>query len=405
MVSIGHMTIHTIPINTDRFLHIPSFSEYTALQGNYIKMASKQLEVQTPKGASGITVRLSENTRVVAHAAQQSKAGYITISRVRKDTQRWRNVHISKRSFEKLRTNAAYLLEGAEKKEYRQVCLTKKQFLTVTRFEREGMATLFFISIMHPTTECENLGEDTEYHHNKTINMSTAEFEKFILHMDSLKNAMETVDETSKQSEVDESETICVYRFKRNSKLYPSTSLSAYPTKEECAAALSQFTEAHDFMTEEDYTIFSEDIFRLSKVRVLEYVYFRLVLQKTGVPIEDLWLRTATSEEVDQAMKEVTKLEVVTIATVLGCKLNYKRLYMLNELFDIMVYGVGLDRLRNLCLSKDLSPTSNSFQNLLEYLIYKHAPKVIDPKNSVVTYTSNDPRNDTVVSAETPMDV
>ena len=35
-----------------------------------------------------------------------------------------------------MRTNATYLLEGVEKKEYRKVCLTKKQVLTIARFER-----------------------------------------------------------------------------------------------------------------------------------------------------------------------------------------------------------------------------------------------------------------------------
>ena len=87
------------------------------------------------------------------------------------------------RSFANLRANAAYLLEGVEKKEYRQVSLTKKQFMVATHFEREGMHELFYVSIMHPTTESESLREDTENHHNKTINLTKSEFEKFILHV------------------------------------------------------------------------------------------------------------------------------------------------------------------------------------------------------------------------------
>ena len=69
-----------------------------------------------------------------------------------------------------------------------------------------------------------------------------------------------------RQLAVDESDTIRVYRFKKNRSIDTTTSLLAYPTKEQCAAALSQHTWKYAFLTEDDFTMFPKDILKLSKV-------------------------------------------------------------------------------------------------------------------------------------------
>ena len=46
-------------------------------------------------------VMLSGNAKATAHLGDRWKAGYITLSRVAQNKSGWRNVHISKRSFEK----------------------------------------------------------------------------------------------------------------------------------------------------------------------------------------------------------------------------------------------------------------------------------------------------------------
>ena len=75
-------------------------------------MTTSQLNAQTPQGASGMTICLSEKTRVIAHAARQYKAGYITLSRYNDDSGKWRNVHIAKKSFEKVKESAGELLDA-----------------------------------------------------------------------------------------------------------------------------------------------------------------------------------------------------------------------------------------------------------------------------------------------------
>ena len=142
-------------------------------------MASKQLNSQTPQGSSGMTVCLSEHTRVIAHAAQQYKSGYVTVSRYSTDTSKWRNVHIAKKSFEKLKESRVELNNALLNGEEKQVSLTKRQFVMITKFQRTDKEPQYYVSFLHPKTEQEKLTNTADCHHSKTINLRKEEYGKF----------------------------------------------------------------------------------------------------------------------------------------------------------------------------------------------------------------------------------
>ena len=118
-----------------------------------VNMTSSQLDAQTPQGSSGMTICLSEKTRVIAHAARQYKTGYITLSRYNEDTGKWRNVHIAKKSFEKMKEASTELLDALVHRKSKQLRLTKKPFLMITKFQKYNNEELYFLSVLHPKTE------------------------------------------------------------------------------------------------------------------------------------------------------------------------------------------------------------------------------------------------------------
>jgi len=78
-------------------------------------MASSQLDNLTPQGSTGMTICLPFTCRAIVHSALKYKSGYLTLSRFNSNNEKWRNVHIAKKSVEKLVSEADNLLDTFKK--------------------------------------------------------------------------------------------------------------------------------------------------------------------------------------------------------------------------------------------------------------------------------------------------
>ena len=124
--------------------------------------------------------------------------------------QNWWNIHLSKRSFEKLYDNIRAVRDSMVKGESHQILLTKKQHGMTSRFERPNQPSSYYMSFLHPTYEEEVIGKQTEINHAKTVNLSFVEVEKFLEHLDEL---LKVVQSRVEKSPNDESYGIEEYRW------------------------------------------------------------------------------------------------------------------------------------------------------------------------------------------------
>ena len=174
-------------------------------------MAAQQLKTSNNGQVNSMTIILSEKMKTVAHSGDKWKAGYLTLSHLSPGKNTWRNVHLSKRSFEKMCEKVERIETGLKNQTNYQLMLNKKQHLSVTRFQREGHDTLFYLSLLHPTSEQEFMTSDIN--HSKTINMNMAEF-------DTLKNNLKDLIQVvrTKVEKPDERETPLIDGFRWRSK-------------------------------------------------------------------------------------------------------------------------------------------------------------------------------------------
>ena len=91
-----------------------------------------------------VVVMLSSNAKATAHPGDRWKAGYIFGSTAQNKSG-WRNVHISKRSFEKFIEHLADLQEAVKNETTHQLMLTRKQYIVTTQLVREGKGTQQFV--------------------------------------------------------------------------------------------------------------------------------------------------------------------------------------------------------------------------------------------------------------------
>ena len=193
-----------------------------------------------------MTICLSDKTLVVAHAALQYKAGYITVSRHNDDTGKWRNVHIAKKSFEKMKESADALLDALVNRKALEMRLTKKQFLMITKFEKYNKEELYFLSVLHPKVEQESIANVTEFLHSKTINLRREEFEKLHSSFDKLYEVISTPqpggNDADKHSHLEECPTINCYGWSIEKRGLHS--LSVYRTREQCEASVQSYIES-----------------------------------------------------------------------------------------------------------------------------------------------------------------
>ena len=325
-----------------------------------------------------MTVFLSEHTRVIAHSAQQYKSGYVTVSRYSCDTSKWRNVHIAKKSFEKLKEASVDLYNSLSIGEARQVCLTKRQFAMITKFQRSDKEPLHYVSFLHPKTEQEKLTETSECHHSKTINLRKEEYEKFQTAMDDIYQVIITPpkDGEGSPTNLEEATTIRAYQWNVQERGMKSHTL--YPSRKDCEDSVKGYISGlPDHEKNCDYDVIELDVHRASKMEILEQVFYNQVLDKTGHSWTDLMMNSPTCEEIDIALSKVLKNEVLRIAERIAAVLNHKRLYFMSDVYDIFVYLGGIERTREILAKCVVSPPDLKSCRLIDSCYQKVVKKTM----------------------------
>ena len=336
-------------------------------------MAACQLEVQTPHGSSGMTICLSDRTRVIAHAGLKYKSGYITISRYSEDKDRWRNSHIARKSIEKLLPESGKLLESLKKKELHQIPLTKKQFLMTTKFQKAGRETLHFISLLHTKADHECVTDDAEFNHAKTINLRLEEYEKLHSSLPRLYEVIKTVTSPSDENrgcvDAEEPRTIAGHRWAmKNSGRRSNSIFLTYAACQRNATAYVKDLPENLIQNADDveFVISTVQVPRPTKLEVMEQVAYNEVLRKTGYSEAELSLQPPPAEEVAAIIDNLDKSEIVQITARVSALIGHNRLYFLNDIYDVFVYVGGLEKVQNAISKHHTSPSNKLFARLVD---------------------------------------
>ena len=346
-------------------------------------MTTSQLDTQTPQGSSGMTLCLSEHTRVIAHAAQQYKSGYVTVSRYSCDTSKWRNVHIAKKSFEKLKEASTELYNALLNGESKQVGLTKRQFVMITKFQRGDKEAVHYVSFLHPKTEQEKLTDVSECHHSKTINLRKEEYEKLHGAMEKIHQVIITPPKDAEGQTLNPEEATTVKAYQWNVEKRGMKSHTLFPTREDCEESVKGYLAGlPDEGVKYSYDVIDLVIHRPTKMEILEYIFSSEVLRKTGHSWTDLMMQPPSEDVVDEALEKVTKKDVVQIAELIAARLNHKRLYFMSDVFDIFVYVGGIGRSKESITKYALSPPIELSARLLDFCYMKIVQKQNTPSVS-----------------------
>ena len=331
-------------------------------------MATGQLEISTPNGADGMTVCLSEKTRVVAHSAFQYKSGYLTLSKYNESSTKWRSIHIAKKSCGILMEEASSLLAALESRKCKQLKLTRRQFVMVTKFRKTSDGEdMFYITLLHPFTETDVLENPNDCNHAKTVNLNKEEFRKLSESLPKLLEKMGTPRE--QKQEVDESDCMRVYRWS-----LPYTgmnSLSLFLTPDLCKRSVmcylnSVLTEGVPTDNRFEYKIIPVDMARPCKLRVVEHIYYTLLLEKTGIPMADLMLQTPSMEVLQKADASLTRSEVVEACTSVAAKLGNKRLYLVPEAYDLFSFISGKEKVMYYIVKNGIFCSKKNYARLID---------------------------------------
>jgi hypothetical protein len=364
-------------------------------------MATALLDNHTPTGADGMTIQLSANTRVVAHASKDGKAGYITISRFNSSKQNWRNVHISKKSLEKLKENSQKFLQALASSENCQVPLTKRQHVKTTFLERNALAsgsdtdvspakkrktTLQYVSLLHPTSAKESIDEDTDINHVKTINLKPDEFAKFIENLEKLLRVTATPTEgksaanqegakQEEEEEEEEEETPSIKATRWAMEEGGQWSDKIFLKSKDAVEDVCRFKAEHAEMCENlpDEVYLDRDftpsyglvnVPRPSKLRVVEYVVFRM-LQVMVEQQDRPHSECPTEEELDVLSAKLKKTVIVQMVKDILAMLKFRSLHFVDELCDLFFYVGGLKRVYKPLTEGLIYPSDELYLRLL----------------------------------------
>ena len=323
-----------------------------------------------------MTLCLSEHTRVIAHAAQQYKSGYVTVSRYSCDTSKWRNVHIAKKSFEKLKESSDELYKALVNGDAKQVCLTKRQFAMITKFQRSDKDPIHYVSFLHPKTEQEKLVDTSECHHSKTINLRKEEYEKLHAAMENIHKVIVTAPKDSEGNACNPDEAVTVKAYQWNVAQRGMKSHTLFPTRKDCEDSVKGYIQGLPQEDQKcDYDITELDVHRASKMEILELVFCNLVLDKTGHSWSDLMLQPPPSQDIMEAVAKVSKNEVLRIAERIASCLNHKRLYFMNDVYDIFVYVGGIEKSIEILAKCEVTPHEDLSIRLIDFCYQKIVKK------------------------------
>ena len=333
-------------------------------------MATGQLDISTPKGADGMTVCLSEKTRVVAHSAFQYKSGYMTLAKYNDSTTKWRSVHIAKKSCSILMEESSSLLNSLDSMKCKQVKLTRRQFVMVTKFRKTGDGEdIFYITLLHPFTETDVVESPKDCNHAKTINLNKQEFTKLAESLPKLIEKMGTPRE--QKHEVDESDSMRVYRWYM--PVSGMNSVGLFVTPDLCKRSV--MCHLNSIVTEgvpaednfnHNYKIVPVDMARPCKFKVVEHIYYTLLLEKTGIPTADLMLQTPSMEVLQKADASLTRSEIVEASTSVAAKLGNKRLYLVPEAYDLFAFISGKEKVMYYIVKNGISCSKMHYARLID---------------------------------------
>ena len=320
-----------------------------------------------------LVVELSEKTRVTAHPGEKWKAGYVTLSRVAQNKTGWRNVHISKRSFEKLaehlpKIDTALKLRSTQY----QLMLTRKQHVLTTRFQREGKDPLHYVSFMQPTEERDSLNGSEEMNHAKTINLTGAEFEVFTNFMESL---LKVVRSKKSSSESDESTVIEGLRWlfrptgERSSKICLNQSECEEDSRRHYQGLAHQPQEVTNY--QDLYVYEPVQVQRPTKLEVIEHIAYRMIVQdldNAGIAGDDSDPPQSTDVCKSALGLDLSLFFALTKKVLM--QLKYKQVYMTNELIQVFLYVQGLERVKDVLISHLQPGHGKLYTRLLDHCFF-----------------------------------
>lgn len=350
------------------------------------KMASAQLKIIDLKtGAvagdvgkstsvlkSSVTYDLSEKTKVTAHPGDKWKAGYMTFARMSQVKSGWRNVHLSKTSFEKLGKELTAFQDTLKSKGEHKVMLTKKQHVITTRFTREGKDTLYYVSIMHPTQEKEDLTPKDAVNHAKTINLSSDEFDMFVSVYEKLAEVVKSRASTGENDEaamIDGFRWICKHTGTRSTKIFLSLqdcTADAYSHHFNANKEVLQAQPMESDDLEANFDFFTMTVDRPSKLEVIEHLAYATVLRN----IMDMNVETDSAppseETVNDVLERFDRAAFAALVKKVLMKLVYKNLYLTGELISIFMYFEGMEKVKTNLVKHTASCSGKLFTRLVD---------------------------------------
>ena len=313
-------------------------------------------------------VELSERTKITAHPGDKWKAGYVTLSRVAQNKTGWRNVHISKRSFEKFAEHLSSLDEALKEKSTQyQLMLTRRQHVLTTRFQRDDRDPIHYVSFMHPTEERDFLSGAEEMNHAKTINVTEEEFARIKLNLDLLLKVVKSKNATA---ENEESPMLDGFRWlfrqsgERSSKIFPSEQCCLEDARQHFREQNPKPLGCH-FETLYDFT--PVQVQRPSKLELIEHVAYCMTLQNLEHMNANADDGPPEANDVDRAIAHLENSMLVAFARKLMAQLKYKQVYLASELVQVFLYVQGLERLKNVIVKHQQPGCGKLYTRLLDH--------------------------------------
>ena len=298
-----------------------------------------------------LTLELSDKSKVIAHPGDKWKAGYVTLSRAAQNRTGWRNVHISKKAFEKFAENLPSIDEAIREKSVQyKLMLTRKQHVLTTRFIREGKEPIHYVSFMHPVEECDSMHAAAEVNHAKTINLTESEFITLKGEIDLL---LKVVRSKNSVAENEESRLIDGFRwqYKVTGERCPRICLTQRDCYEDSrnhfrALVCPPPPQMSNF--EDLYEYLPVQMIRPSKLELIEHIAYRLVEKNLREVFDHREDEGPPSEgDVQISCMGVDNTMLVSLTKKLLQQLKYRQVYLASELVQIFLYVQGLERVKN----------------------------------------------------------
>lgn len=328
-----------------------------------------------------LTINLSEKTKVTAQPGDKWKAGYLTVSRASKVKSGWRNVHISKKSFEKLGQEMSNFRDAMKARTHHHLMLTKKQHVLTTKFVPEGKETLYYISLMHPVKDCDVVKGDDAMNHAKTINFSENEFDKFCEVYEKLSDVVKSKTNTG---DGDDGGQLVGYRwtYKPTGARSPMIFLSLDQCEKDSSIhyfdinAFEGQPMEYDYQCHYDY--YKVPIDRPSKLQVIEHCAYANLLQilKTmNIEVEDI---PPGEKAVDTAIEQFHYPTFKVLVKKVLLKLSYKNVYLTGELVDMFAYFGSMEKVKACLVKHHVSAAGKTNTRLIDHcfgIVYEEVNK------------------------------